>query len=371
MLFLLKEFVKDKRYLWTFGVVAVLCSLLYFILFQKQDLIVFPNRAMKAAFYTDKDNKGNSYLTNTVAQDSLIQMDFVLKAGYVAPYAGLHLSQINGRMIDVSNYNRIEVEITAKNINDLIVYLAVKDNHVKDTMHVLAERHIGENIEMVSGKKHFHLPFKTFKTAYWWYTAIGQPQSDFSEPEWNRLVRVVFATGLNPRLDAPSTLYVHSIRFYRDNFATVICMVIFQFVLMAFLFLGFCLKRRKRGKIVSLNISYTAIPIAEKKKSGYDFLDYIHEHFIDPELSLAQISHQTGINQRLISDTISEKFHCNFKTYVNQIRINEAKRLLKETELNISEIAYKVGFSSPGSFNRVFKTLTGSTPSEYFQHPEN
>ncbi|MCR6642080.1 MAG: AraC family transcriptional regulator [Sporocytophaga sp.] len=103
----------------------------------------------------------------------------------------------------------------------------------------------------------------------------------------------------------------------------------------------------------------------EKLDTGFNFLDFINENFNNAELDLSLVSKKTGVNQRYISETISEKFNCNFKTYVNQIRINEAKRLLKDSDLNIGEIAYSVGFSSPGSFNRVFKSLTGMTPSEF------
>ena len=52
------------------------------------------------------------------------------------------------------------------------------------------------------------------------------------------------------------------------------------------------------------------------------------------------------------------------KTYINNIRIEEAQRLLANTKLNISEIAYTVGFNSPSTFNKVFKKTTGMTPSE-------
>lgn len=157
------------------------------------------------------------------------------------------------------------------------------------------------------------------------------------------------------------------LRFYRNNFVVIGYLLAIQFGIMGVLFL---LHYRKSNKLATkerqaIQIHYKAVGVEEKPKSDYTYLDYIHQHFTDSELNLAQIAKETGVPQRNISDTISEKFDCNFKTYVNQIRINEAKRLLKETDLNSSEIAYAVGFSSPGSFNRVFKNLTGKTPSDF------
>jgi len=126
-------------------------------------------------------------------------------------------------------------------------------------------------------------------------------------------------------------------------------------------------KTRTKNQIKSVTINYQAINIEKKLKDDRSFLDYISEHFNDSELSLSLISKQTGIRQRHIAESILAQCHCNVKTYINQIRVNEAQRLMRDTELKISEIAYKVGFSSPSNFNRVFKRTTNQTPSDFYQ----
>lgn len=55
----------------------------------------------------------------------------------------------------------------------------------------------------------------------------------------------------------------------------------------------------------------------------------------------------------------------NFHTYLNGYRVSCAMSLLSDTDLSISEIGYKVGFQSLKTFNRVFKGVTHTTPSEY------
>lgn len=54
-----------------------------------------------------------------------------------------------------------------------------------------------------------------------------------------------------------------------------------------------------------------------------------------------------------------------FTQYLLQLRINEAQKLLQETDLGISEIAYQVGFDNLSYFNRGFKNITGITPKEW------
>jgi YesN/AraC family two-component response regulator len=55
----------------------------------------------------------------------------------------------------------------------------------------------------------------------------------------------------------------------------------------------------------------------------------------------------------------------NFTEYVCRVRIESAKNLLLNPNLRVSEIAYQVGFQSLTHFNRVFKKLSGDSPTEY------
>ena len=55
----------------------------------------------------------------------------------------------------------------------------------------------------------------------------------------------------------------------------------------------------------------------------------------------------------------------NFTAYVSRLRIEKAKNLLLNLNLNVSEIAYEVGFQSLTHFNRVFKKIMGQSPTEY------
>ena len=51
--------------------------------------------------------------------------------------------------------------------------------------------------------------------------------------------------------------------------------------------------------------------------------------------------------------------------YINAQRLNKAKSLLQETNLNISEIAYEVGYASPGYFSTSFKNKYGTSPKQF------
>jgi AraC-like DNA-binding protein len=89
--------------------------------------------------------------------------------------------------------------------------------------------------------------------------------------------------------------------------------------------------------------------------------------YLDSELNLIRLSELLSISTHHLSYVINTGFKKNFFQYVNEYRIEYAKRLLKDSQskLSILGIAYESGFNSKTSFNTTFKKLTDQTPSEY------
>lgn len=99
-----------------------------------------------------------------------------------------------------------------------------------------------------------------------------------------------------------------------------------------------------------------------------------------PEISLNSLSETLNINPRKISLVFNEHLHKNFYEVMNHYRVEEAKTLLRastngeksdKSDKSILEICYEVGFNHKSSFNRVFKGVTGMTPSEYKKKGES
>ena len=70
-------------------------------------------------------------------------------------------------------------------------------------------------------------------------------------------------------------------------------------------------------------------------------------------------------------NTFKTKTKKSFVEYLNEIRVSNACKLLLETEMGISEIAYACGYKTASNFNQLFKKLTGTTPKEYRKKLEN
>ncbi|OGS20976.1 MAG: hypothetical protein A3J83_05950 [Elusimicrobia bacterium RIFOXYA2_FULL_40_6] len=60
---------------------------------------------------------------------------------------------------------------------------------------------------------------------------------------------------------------------------------------------------------------------------------------------------------------------CSATNYLTEMRLSQAKRILKASDKNISEIAYQVGFPDEHYFSRVFKKKEKCTPTQYRQKP--
>lgn len=93
------------------------------------------------------------------------------------------------------------------------------------------------------------------------------------------------------------------------------------------------------------------------------------EEYCDPEFSLGRLAKAVGSNTKYVSTAINEHTGKNFRTFINEFRIREARRRLLDTEnygnITIQYLAESVGFMSTSAFNMAFKKFTGMTPSLY------
>jgi len=71
------------------------------------------------------------------------------------------------------------------------------------------------------------------------------------------------------------------------------------------------------------------------------------------------------MNPSYLSYFFKEQTGENFIDYLNKVRIEKAKELLKDSSMSLSEIASQVGYSNAGYFNRIFKKIVGITPGQY------
>ena len=91
---------------------------------------------------------------------------------------------------------------------------------------------------------------------------------------------------------------------------------------------------------------------------------FIEQHSGD-ELSLSKVAKAVHISANHLSEKFKQVTGMNFVDYVARARFETARELLLNSNRRISEIAFAVGFQSLSQFNRVFKKLSGKSPTEH------
>jgi AraC-like DNA-binding protein len=91
---------------------------------------------------------------------------------------------------------------------------------------------------------------------------------------------------------------------------------------------------------------------------------FVHEHYAE-EICVEDICRRLGMSRSTLYRFGKSVLGCSISDYINQVRITEAKRLLRRTEQPISAIAQACGYSSDTSFYRAFKSQVGKTPNEF------
>ena len=91
---------------------------------------------------------------------------------------------------------------------------------------------------------------------------------------------------------------------------------------------------------------------------------YIKEH-LNEKISLDQAAEQVYLSKSYFCRIIKDELGCTFTEYVNRIRVERSKALLRSTGMSIAEIACAVGFDDQSYYPRLFKKQTGLSPGKY------
>ena len=107
---------------------------------------------------------------------------------------------------------------------------------------------------------------------------------------------------------------------------------------------------------------------AYKTGKGDDFItsvtQYISENLAE-DIKLIDIAEALGYEYHYFSSLFHKAFSMNFKSFINIFRFDSACKMLSNKKTDISAVCEACGFGSSRNFNRVFKQLSGITPSEY------
>ena len=139
--------------------------------------------------------------------------------------------------------------------------------------------------------------------------------------------------------------------------------------------LAWLLRRRKHTPTIETPAVALGEEIQETLDSGVNYAELMQricqvmeeqQLFMNPDLKITDLATALGTNRSTISACINSQRDCSFPQFVNGYRVAFAQELLRtQPDIKMAEVCVKSGFSSEASFYRIFKAVTGTTPTAW------
>jgi len=357
------------------AVVPVVLLLVFLIVVYDEPLVIerVDQDEYTLSLYSDQEYGGNSVCKfSDDKQVGRLKYTYRLGDKLKFPFAGLMLFEKDSSFIDVSKYDHCRIVVKAEKGRHIPFYLFTHIDGFSDWPNIFSFYHLYYLLDLDEGWNEVDLDFKNGTPPDWWYNFHGNQSGDLPDPDFSQVVCLNFANCNILSVDDPDTVYVSQIEFYSD----LTWFYVMSFVLLAVYYSSWTVLvvlRKKKSKASEIEakpitpvFTYEKVDVESKAdKDKLAVIDYINSNFSKAELSIFDVQKATGVSDRTISLLLKQESGLGFKQFLNKLRITEAKRLLKETDLQISEIAFKIGYGNVSHFNRVFKQETEDSPSNY------
>jgi AraC-like DNA-binding protein len=96
----------------------------------------------------------------------------------------------------------------------------------------------------------------------------------------------------------------------------------------------------------------------------------VNKNISNSEFNISQMVDEVGMSRTQLHRKLKELTGFSASRFVQNIRMQQAMKLLKEKKVNVSQIAYSVGFASQTHFSTTFKQFYGVSPTEYIHQIE-
>lgn len=125
----------------------------------------------------------------------------------------------------------------------------------------------------------------------------------------------------------------------------------------------------KRNEPAPVTETAPSVQVLSRGNFVSAMIDYINSHYME-DISIQTLADLCSINPNYAGQLFKQKMNQTFNSYLSNFRIQKAEKLLVDTDMPIALVAASVGYQYYFYFAKVFKKLTGSTPSSYRHEDE-
>jgi AraC-like DNA-binding protein len=308
--------------------------------------------------YDDRPGGGRS--TAELLPGKRFMLAWKTSPGARWPYAGAGAVPDSG-LTDLSRSARLDLRWRPRHGNSILFAFLRDIPGLTTPQNPNSRQQVGIEFVPETEWTSSRIPLSGFSVPLWWYKLNGlQPGP---APRLDRVQSFIVAAGESAKLDLGDTLEIDDLRLVAGPahpVAGTLCGI-------AFLVVAVALFPRRRERSCP-----GAVPAGDPSSipsSRREILwDYLRSNYRNPKLDLAITARETGLGEHRIGEILRGE-NLAFRQALSDMRLQEARRLLAESELQISEIAWQSGFGNVSHFNRVFKAKFGTTPSA-FRRPD-
>ncbi len=312
--------------------------------------------------FRESIDSGYSEAKITTDNKGALHLNYKLCKKLEEPFTGVYFSKKDSLppFFDVSTFNTLRIHlksIKAKRIPLTITFdydgFSSKQKEFQYVPYTALVDYKGEG--------DYEISLNDFKEQSWWYRYHHKTPEDFKNIDFSRANFFIIGSCQLLGAGGEDEIEVSSLDFVNNNGKWYLLIAIILIVFYSILVIYYYMRQKKQVFIPYIANEVNDAPVNKLDK----VMQYIAVNYSNPELDQEALQRELGISTREIGTLLKEKLNTSFKNYLNQIRLAEVKRLLKESDLPISDIAYRAGYNNISHFNRVFKTEVGVSPKQF------
>lgn len=280
----------------------------------------------------------------------------------------------SARQVDLTRYSALSFNIICDPRNVLQFVLFSFDDRVTELDNLVTRRVSSTAFSCHQDWNKVVIALDDLDTPQWWLSKYG---FEYSEKGYrlDKTMGFAWVNSLQSPLDTRSSVKITEVKLHGSDpryryAASAVCIGAWiLFILWLFRRYVVVLTSQLKARVQQDQplIAYKKLSIGPQKDKEKDaVLAYMATEYTDPQLSLETAMASLGINRNKINDILKEELGLTFIAYLNKLRLTAAARLLLEKgDLNISEIAYSVGYNNVPYFNKLFKQEYGCAPKTF------
>jgi AraC-like DNA-binding protein len=307
------------------------------------------------------EEKSHSKIINSSLDSLGYHFSFVLGDEIYPTISAGGRVEKEGYYFDLKNAETLLLELTPKR-NENFNFTLLFDIE-KFTIRNLNETYgfLTIALSTIPGINSYKVDFSSLQTPLWWYTLNRTDKSCVPKIDLSRCVGFSITphdlSGRGEELSISIKKLSVIKRWYHFIIVSLPFLLIYTFLLLL-LINNF----NKKYKSISLK----KLPIKSENLIDLKILEeFLSKSYHESGVTQDFVSASTGLSHKKVRTLLKESYEKTLKQFVTDLKMQEAKRLLSETNRTVIEISQAVGFIHISTFNHQFKNICGTTPTKF------